>query len=99
MSRFSLKGLTHHAAYPLAGMHIPVPNDGRISSFSVIAPQMNAPNVSLLYACTSNKDLRVLFERGLEVGEKLSVLVKTVIRIEVGLVGERGVEAATFRCI
>jgi hypothetical protein len=87
MSPASRKDFTYHSAYPLAGMHIPMPNDGRISPFPVIAPQMNASNVSVLDACTGNKDLGVFLGRGLQIREELSVLVKTVIRIEVGLAG------------
>lgn len=81
------KIVTHHAADPLASMHVSMPDDGRLLALSGLAPEMNALNISTLDAFTSREDFGVLGEGALEILQELGVLLEAVVGLEVGFVG------------
>ncbi|KAI6774286.1 hypothetical protein HG531_001135 [Fusarium graminearum] len=72
------KIVTHHAADPLASMHVSMPDDGRLLALSGLAPEMNALNISTLDAFTSREDFGVLGEGALEILQELGVLLEAV---------------------
>lgn len=75
--------MTYYRSDPLAGMHISVPNNGRVLPLTILTPEVNAPKCTVLDRAPRGEDLRVSRERGLKVGEKLQVLVEGMIRVEV----------------
>jgi hypothetical protein len=60
-----------------------MPNNGRVSSLIAFTPEVNAFDLSVLYRPTGYEDLRVLGERGLQIREKLQVLLEAMVGLEV----------------